>query len=95
MAYTLYILYSHKDKGLYVGCTSNIINRIKRHVSGNVPATKYRRPVELIHEEIFEDKTSAFNRERFFKSLWGSREKSKIKKNFLKSCVLGAKTKTK
>ncbi len=87
MAYTLYILYSSKDKGLYVGCTSNIESRIKRHRNGNVLATKYRRPVELIHKEIFEDKASAFNRERFLKSLWGSREKNKIKKNFLQNRV--------
>ncbi|MBI4155991.1 MAG: GIY-YIG nuclease family protein [Candidatus Zambryskibacteria bacterium] len=83
MAYTLYILYSHKDKGLYVGCTSNIENRIKRHIKGNIPATKYRRPVELIHTEIFEDKASAFNRERFLKSLCGSREKRNILKRYL------------
>ncbi|HEY4509223.1 MAG TPA: GIY-YIG nuclease family protein [Candidatus Paceibacterota bacterium] len=94
MAYTLYILYSYKDKGLYVGCTSNIKSRVKRHTDGNVPATKYRRPIKLIHTEIFGDKTTAFNRERFLKSLWGSREKKKIKENFLKSNVLVAKTKT-
>jgi putative endonuclease len=85
MAYTLYILYSDKDKGLYVGCTSNLQNRIKRHANGNVLATKFRRPIELIYTEIFEDKATAFNRERFLKSLWGSREKTKIKKNFLKN----------
>jgi len=85
MAYTIYILYSQKDKGLYVGCTSNISCRIKRHQNGQVPATKHRRPVTLIHTEILENKTEAFNRERFFKSLWGSREKKKIKNIYLKS----------
>lgn len=85
MAYTIYILYSQKDKGLYVGCTSDVSSRIKRHSSGQVPATKYRRPITLIHTETFEDKAEAFNRERFLKSLWGSREKKKIKDIYLRS----------
>ena len=85
MSYTVYILYSKKDRKLYVGCTSNIEDRIKRHNSGNVDATKHRRPLDLIHTEIFNDKTTAFNRERFLKSLWGSREKHQIKNTYLKS----------
>ncbi len=78
MSYTVYILYSKKDHKLYVGCTSDIEQRIKKHNSGQVNATKNRRPLDLIHTEIYEDKTIAFNRERFLKSLWGSREKKKI-----------------
>lgn len=84
MSYAVYILYSKKDKKLYVGCTSNLEKRIKRHISGQVEATKHRRPVLLIHNEIFENKSEAFNRERFLKSLWGSREKNKIKEVWLK-----------
>jgi len=83
MSYTVYILYSNKDKKLYVGCTSNINGRINRHNTGQVTATKYRRPLYLIHTELFEDKAEAFNRERFLKSLWGSREKEKIKMHWL------------
>ena len=78
MAYTVYILYSRKFKNVYVGCTSNITKRLKRHQKGEVPATKYRRPLELIHTETIENKEDAFNRERFLKSLWGAREKKKI-----------------
>jgi len=84
MSHTVYILYSKKDKKLYVGCTSNLKNRIKRHESGQVEATKHRRPILLVHDEIFENKSEAFNRERFLKSLWGSREKNKIKEVWLK-----------
>lgn len=83
MFYTVYILFSLKDKRLYVGCTNNIEDRIKRHNAGNVQATRFRRPVVLIHEEKFENKTNAFNRERFLKSLWGAREKKNILKKFL------------
>jgi putative endonuclease len=78
MAYVVYILYSQKDHKLYVGCTSNIQSRLKRHQSGNVPATANRRPVDLIHTEQFESKTDAFTREHFLKSLWGARAKKKI-----------------
>jgi len=78
MAYTVYILYGQKDHRLYVGCTSNIESRLKRHQSGQVAATTNRRPICLIHTEKFESKADAFNRERFLKSLWGAREKKKI-----------------
>ena len=78
MAYAVYILYSRKDRKLYVGCSSDIEKRLKRHQGGQVAATANRRPLELVHSEQFESKADAFNRERFLKSLWGAREKKKI-----------------
>ncbi len=78
MPYFVYILLSSKDHKLYVGCTTNLEKRLVRHNNGAVQATKSRRPLSLIHSEKFEDKTEAFNRERFLKSLWGAREKKKI-----------------
>ena len=80
--YFVYILFSKKDSKLYVGCTSNLKTRIKRHNSGYVPATKHRRPLMLIHSENFKAKTEAFNRERFLKSLYGAREKKNILKRY-------------
>lgn len=74
----VYVLYSHKDKKLYVGCTNALNERINRHKGGYVPATKHRRPLSLIHSENIESKTKAFQRERFLKSLWGSRFKKSI-----------------
>jgi predicted GIY-YIG superfamily endonuclease len=50
---------------------------------GHVKTTKHRRPLKLIHKELFVEKGQAYNRERFLKSLWGSREKQKIKREFL------------
>ncbi len=85
MAYVVYILYSHKDHGLYVGCTSNISERLKRHQDGQVPATTNRRPLDLIHAEQLESETEAFSRERFLKSLWGARTKKKILLDWLKN----------
>jgi putative endonuclease len=88
--YCVYILYSLKDKGLYVGCSSNVYKRFEAHNRGNVQATAYRKPLVLIHTEEYASKADAFNRERFLKSLWGAREKRKILKNFLgRKRVLG------
>ncbi len=78
MPYFVYILFSKKDKKLYVGCTSNIEKRLERHNNGFVKSTFKRIPFVLIHKEFFQEKIEAFNRERFLKSLWGSREKKKI-----------------
>ena len=83
--YTVYILYSEKDTGLYIGCTSDIAERIKRHTSGQVTATEYRRPLHCIHTENFLLKADAFNRERYLKTLWSARFKKKIKNEFLKN----------
>ncbi len=85
MTHTVYVLYSHKDHKLYVGCTSNLQNRLKKHRDGHVKVTSHRRPLKLIHQEQFEDKADAFNRERFLKSLWSGREKKKILQKYLDS----------
>jgi len=83
MAYFVYILLSRKDDKLYIGCTSNTNRRLTRHNEGHVPATKHRRPLDLIHSEKFESKPEAFQRERFLKSLWAGRFKKIIKKRYL------------
>ncbi len=84
MVYCVYILYSHKDERLYIGCTADLGRRVKRHNVGYVEATKNRRPFSLIYSEKFESKADAFNRERFLKSLWGARLKKKILDTYLK-----------
>lgn len=83
MTYFVYILYSIKDHKLYVGCTSNLENRIKKHNSGGVFATKKRIPLVIIHSEEFKGKAEAFNRERFLKSLWSAKFKKKILNGYL------------
>lgn len=79
----VYILYSQKDRNLYVRCTQNLNKRLEEHNAGMVISTKNRRPLVLIHSEKFENKGEAFKRERFLKSLWSSRFKKKIKKEYL------------
>ncbi len=79
----VYILVSKRDNKLYVGCTSNLENRIANHNSGSVEATKNRLPLEIIHIEKFESATDAFVREKFLKSLWAARFKKKLKEKYL------------
>jgi len=87
MPYFVYILLSSKDGRLYVGCTNDLEKRLERHIRGHVLATKYRLPLTLIHQEKFDDKAEAFQRERFLKSLWGSRDKKKILEKYKQSRV--------
>jgi len=87
MNYFIYILYSKKDTKLYVGCTSYLEKRVKRHNNGYVKATRHRRPLVLIHFEKFDSKADAFNRERFLKSLWGGRFKKNILKKYLEKII--------
>jgi len=87
--YSIYILLSKKDGKLYVGCTSDLNERVVRHNNGHVNATRNRRPLELIYTEEYIDKSEAFSRERFFKSLWSG----KIKKRILKEYLINRPTK--
>ena len=72
--HTVYVLKSLSDGNLYIGCTSDIENRLKLHRSGKVRSTKSRLPVELIYSENFTDKYEAFFTERLYKSAKGKRE---------------------
>ena len=80
--YHVYVLQSQKDKNLYIGCTSNLGNRIQYHQDGEVRSTKSRLPVKLIYQEGFEDKYEAFKTERFYKMPKGK----KILKTKLNHC---------
>ncbi len=84
MSYFVYILRSRIDHKLYVGCTSNFDKRIKLHNSGRVESTKNRYPLDTILVEEYNDKSQAFNRERFLKSLWSTRFKRKLLLQFNK-----------
>ncbi|OHB19765.1 MAG: hypothetical protein A2854_03900 [Parcubacteria group bacterium RIFCSPHIGHO2_01_FULL_56_18] len=85
--YFVYILLSKKDGKLYVGQTRDLEERIVRHNSGYVQATKSRQPLVCIHNESFETRSEAMKRELFLKSLWGARTKKKILKKYLDSIL--------
>jgi len=63
----VYILMCNNNK-TYVGHTSNLEQRLNRHVKGYVPATKGIRPVQLITFLAFTDKYKAIAFEKYLKS---------------------------
>jgi putative endonuclease len=83
MFYYVYILQSRKDKSLYIGYTSDLEKRIKKHNNGENLATKSFRPYNLIFYEAFLHRIDAKNREEYLKSGYGRRTiKSMLKKYF-------------
>lgn len=72
--YYVYVLHSNKDGKLYMGFTHDLKARIKKHNRGYVSATKYRRPLDLIHYEAFLTRRDAKRRELFLKGGKGHEE---------------------
>ena len=62
----VYILKCKYGK-IYTGCTNNLDDRLKRHNSGHVEATKRLLPVSLITYIVFNDRYLAYNFERYLK----------------------------
>lgn len=69
-----YILKSLKDGKTYVGYTNNLEERLKRHNSGQVTATKHRRPLRLLFSEAFSTMAEAKKREQYWKNGGGRRK---------------------
>ncbi len=69
--YYVYLLYSFRDHGLYIGFTTDLKNRLTLHSHNKVPATSHRTPLKLIHYEYFINKADAKAREKFLKSGYG------------------------
>lgn len=63
----VYILFSEKDRRLYIGYTSDLKKRIEKHQNGLVVATKFRKPLRLIYYESYLESTDARRREKFLK----------------------------
>lgn len=80
----VYILFFYKDKGLYIGFTTNLKVRLVDHANGKVFATKDRIPFKLIHYEYFINKKDAKAREEFLKSGYGRDQLKQFLKNILK-----------
>jgi len=81
----VYILRSIKDARTYIGYTGNLEERLKRHNSGQVNATKHRRPLRLLFSEEFDSEQAAKEKELYWKSGGGRR---KLKKLFSKNVPL-------
>lgn len=68
--YYVYILRCNNGN-TYTGCTSDLKERLIRHKSGFVPATKPLLPVRLIWYGCFVNKYKAFDFEKYLKSRSG------------------------
>lgn len=69
MLFTVYVLYSEKHDKIYIGFTSNLINRFHSHnYLGTKGWTKNFRPWKVIYCEYFEEKGMAMKREKQLKS---------------------------
>lgn len=69
--YYTYVLYSKKDKGLYKGYSADLMSRFEAHEKGEVPATKDRRPLDLVYYEACRSEEDAVRREKYFKTYKG------------------------
>jgi putative endonuclease len=63
----VYILRCHDGKP-YTGHNQNLNDRLNRHHRGSVPATKDRRPIQLVTYIAFSDKYKAIEYEKYLKT---------------------------
>jgi len=75
--YYTYVLYSLKDELLYIGFTPDLKLRYKKHLTGQVRATKNRKPLKLIYYEAYMLRSDAIRREKYLKSGGGRKELAK------------------
>lgn len=80
--YYVYVLHSDTDRGLYIGFSSNLSERLKYHNAGMSQSTTSRRPLRLIYYEAYCMVEDAQGRERFLKSGAGRRFLDKQLKNY-------------
>ena len=71
--YYIYVLYSWKDGGMYIGQTEHLIERVKQHQLGKVTSTRGRRPFSLVYWEVVLTREEALNRELELKTSKGRR----------------------
>lgn len=64
----VYVLYSEKDHGLYIGFTCDLKRRLAEHDGGLSFSTHFRRPFVLAYFEAYTVKKDAEGREKFLKS---------------------------
>ena len=64
--FTVYILQNPTGK-FYIGQTSNLEDRLKRHNEGRSPFTKGKGPWKLVHQETFPTRAEAIKREKQLK----------------------------
>jgi putative endonuclease len=90
MLYTVYILFSEKHAKIYIGYTSNLINRFHSHNGQSKKAwTRNFRPWMVIYCEYFINKAQARAREKQLKGtksrewIWNKIEKELTAKGYI------------
>ena len=78
--YYTYILKSISSERYYIGQTSDLVLRLKRHNENLVKSTKNRGPWEIVYFEEYETRSEAMQRERYLKSL---KSRKSIEKLFI------------
>ncbi|MEK7585015.1 MAG: GIY-YIG nuclease family protein [Patescibacteria group bacterium] len=76
--WVVYILRSLKDGKYYVGSTSDLGDRLKRHNAGGTPSTRHRRPLEIVYSEECRTRGEAVSREFKIKSYKGGEAFKKL-----------------
>jgi len=74
MNYYFYIVYSSNKDRYYIGHTNDLDGRLRRHNGNHKGFTGSYNDWELLYSETYEDKSSAYAREREVKS-WKSRKR--------------------
>jgi len=67
MKYFIYILQSEKDGTYYIGHTSDLEARLRRHNQGRSAYTRSKAPWKLLYKEVLNSKAEAMKREREIK----------------------------
>ena len=69
----VYIIYSEMKDSYYIGYTSNLQGRLKKHNTGATRSTKKTNDWKVVYKEKINSKKDALKREREIKS-WKSRK---------------------
>ncbi|WP_348737681.1 GIY-YIG nuclease family protein [Tenacibaculum sp. 190524A02b] len=77
MKYYVYILYSNYLGKYYIGSTSDIENRLERHLSNHKGYTSKAKDWRVVYKEEFQTKSEALFREREIKK-WKSSKKIEV-----------------
>lgn len=74
----VYVLKSKKTNRYYVGCTADIMKRLKQHNSEETKSTRYGCPWELICHKQFDSQEQTYLTEKLVKSYKGGNAFKKI-----------------
>ncbi|MBE0678074.1 MAG: GIY-YIG nuclease family protein [Bacteroidales bacterium] len=70
--YTVYILYSEKIDKYYIGYSSNVPVRLRKHNNASKGFTNSGKPWSIVYTEVFDNKPDASAREKQLKG-WKNR----------------------